>query len=59
MHVAAKFGNPKVPLAERPEFDRKIWDKGLAGIRGELPLSIKLWRRMLGVIDPTTVLRAR
>lgn len=59
MHVAAKFGNPKVPIGERPEFDRMIWDKGLAGIRGELPHSTKLWRRVLGVIDPTTVLRAR
>ena len=59
LHVAAKFGNPKVPLAERPEFDRKVWDKGLAGLRGEIPLSTKLWRRVLGAIDPTTVLRSR
>ncbi|MFO7566740.1 MAG: transglutaminase domain-containing protein [Enhygromyxa sp.] len=59
MHVAAKLGDPKVPISERPEFDSKVWDRGLAGIRGELPLSTKLWRRALGVIDPTTVLRAR
>jgi protein-glutamine gamma-glutamyltransferase len=59
MHVAAKFGDPRVPQAERPEFDRKLWDRQLAGVRGELPLSIELWRRLLGVIDPTTILRAR
>ena len=59
MHVAAKFGDPRVPLAERPEFDRKQWDRQLAGVRGELPLSIKLWRRILGAVDPSTVLRAR
>jgi hypothetical protein len=59
MHVAAKMGNPSVPMPQRPEFDRKRWELGLAGIRGELPLSSKLWRRALGVIDPTTILRAR
>jgi transglutaminase-like putative cysteine protease len=59
MHVAAKMGNPKVPMPQRPEFDRRRWELGLAGLRGELPHSIKLWRRVLGAIDPTTILRAR
>jgi hypothetical protein len=59
MHVAAALGDPSVPMRERPEFDTSIWHKGLAGVRGELPLSAPLWRRALGVIDPTTVLRAR
>jgi transglutaminase-like putative cysteine protease len=59
MHVAAKMGNPKVPMPQRPEFERRRWELGLAGLRGELPHSIKLWRRVLGVIDPTTILRAR
>ena len=59
MHVAAKMGNPNVPMPQRPEFDRQRWELGIAGLRGELPLSIKLWRRVLGVIDPTTILRAR
>ncbi|PRQ04635.1 Protein-glutamine gamma-glutamyltransferase [Enhygromyxa salina] len=59
MHVAAAMGDPSVPIAERPEFDAKVWRKGLAGLRGELPLSAPLWRRVLGILDPTTVLRAR
>jgi protein-glutamine gamma-glutamyltransferase len=59
MHVAAALGDPSIPMRERPEFDTSIWHKGLAGVRGELPLSAPLWRRALGIIDPTTVLRAR
>ncbi|PRQ04582.1 transglutaminase-like domain-containing protein [Enhygromyxa salina] len=59
MHVAAALGDPSVPMPERPEFNTNVWHEGLAGIRGELPLSAPLWRRALGVIDPTTVLRAR
>jgi len=59
MHVAAAFGDPRVPIAARPEFDTKLWAKGLANVRGELPHSAPLWRRLLGVLDPTTVLRSR
>jgi hypothetical protein len=59
MHVAAKLGDPSVPMSQRPEFDPKVWDKGLSTIRGELPLSTPLWRRVLGLLDPTTVLRSR
>jgi transglutaminase-like putative cysteine protease len=59
MHVAAKLGDPSVPMSQRPEFDPKVWDKGLSTIRGELPLSTPLWRRVLGALDPTTVLRSR
>lgn len=59
MHVAAAMGNPQIALAERPEFDPSFWKKGLVTLRGELPLSIPLWRRLLGVLDPTTVLRSR
>jgi transglutaminase-like putative cysteine protease len=59
MHVAAKLGDPSVPMSQRPEFDPKVWDKGLSTIRGELPLSTPLWRRALGALDPTTVLRSR
>ena len=59
MHVAAAMGNPQVPIAERPEFDATFWKKGLASVRGELPLSTPLWRRLLGLLDPTTVLRSR
>jgi hypothetical protein len=36
-----------------------VWDKGLSTIQGELPLSTPLWRRVLGLLDPTTVLRSR
>ncbi|MFV8753853.1 transglutaminase-like domain-containing protein [Nannocystaceae bacterium ST9] len=59
MHVAAAMGNPQVPIGERPEFDAAFWKKSLASVRGELPLSIPLWRRLLGILDPTTVLRSR
>lgn len=59
MHVAARFGDPRRELGERPEFDPRVWEKGLRDIRAELPLSIPRWRRVLGVLDPTTVLRAR
>jgi hypothetical protein len=59
MHVAAKLGDPSVPMSQRPEFDPKVWDKGISTIRGELPLSTPLWRRVLGLLDPTTVLRSR
>jgi transglutaminase-like putative cysteine protease len=59
MHVAAVMGNPEVPIQERPEFDPAFWKKALASVRGELPLSTPPWRRLLGILDPTTVLRAR
>lgn len=59
MHVAAALGDPDVPLEERPEFDPGVWERGLAGVRGELPHSVPVWRRVLGVVDPTTSLRAR
>jgi hypothetical protein len=59
MHVAAKLGDPSVPMSQRPEFDPKVWDKALSTIRGELPLSTPPWRRLLGLLDPTTVLRSR
>lgn len=59
MHVAAAMGNPQVPIQERPEFDAAFWKKALASVRGELPLSTSPWRRVLGYLDPTTVLRAR
>jgi hypothetical protein len=51
MHVAAAMGNPEVPMHERPEFDAAFWKKA--------PLSTPPWRRLLGFLDPTTVLRAR
>ncbi len=59
MHVAAAMGNPQLPMHERPEFDAKLWKQSLASARGELPHSVPLWRRVLGWIDPTTVLRSR
>ena len=59
MHVAASFSDPRRPVAERPEFDPQVWERGLRDVRAELPLSIPLWRRVLGVLDPSTVLRAR
>jgi transglutaminase-like putative cysteine protease len=59
MHVAAKMGDPSVRMSERPEFDPKVWDASLTKIRGELPLSTPPWRRLLGLLDPTTVLRTR
>src|SRR5690606_33865873 len=59
MHVAAAFGDPRVPLGDRPEFDVALWTKGLASIRGELPHSAPLWRRILGALDPSCVLRSR
>lgn len=59
MHVAAAMGDPQVAMAERPEFDVGFWKSGLASVRGELPLSLPLWRRLLGFIDPTTALRSR
>jgi transglutaminase-like putative cysteine protease len=59
MHVASVMGNPQVAITERPEFEPGFWKKGLTSLRGELPHSIPLWRRVLGWLDPTTVLRAR
>ncbi len=59
MHVAAAFGDPRVPAAARPEFDPAVWERGLASVRGELPHSVPRWRRVLGGLDPSTVLRGR
>ncbi|MCA9696998.1 MAG: transglutaminase domain-containing protein, partial [Myxococcales bacterium] len=59
MHVAAALGNPKVAMSERAEFTPAVWQRALAAVRGELPHSTPLWRRALGLLDPTTVLRVR
>ena len=58
MHSAAAFGDPRVPTGERREYDPAAWTSALAAVRGELPHSVPRWRRLLGLLDPTTVLRS-
>jgi transglutaminase-like putative cysteine protease len=59
MHVAAKYGNPNTPLDRRPEFDVARWREARIAFRRELSAHTPGWRRLFGLVDPTTLYRTR
>jgi hypothetical protein len=59
LHVAARLGNPEADPKSRTELDRNAWrDLGRA-VRREVRSTIKLWRRLVGVLHPVSFLDAR
>jgi hypothetical protein len=59
LHVAARLGNPAADPKGREELDRNAWrDLGRA-VRSEVRSTIKLWRRLVGVLHPVAFLDAR
>ena len=59
MNMAARFGDPRVTLDQRPEFSRQRWRDGLKQLRRELPTTARWWRRLLGLLNPLTIFDAR
>ena len=59
MNVAARFADPKVPLGERPEYSLASWRGELGTFRRELRQHSKLWRRLLGLLDPASFFASR
>ena len=59
MNVAARFAPPAAPLDQRPEFSDQHWRDGLRGLRGEVPLASKRWRRLLGLLNPLSFFQSR
>jgi len=59
MNVAACFGNPHVPLDQRPEFSRQAWRDGLKQLKRQIPGTARWWRRLLGLFNPISFFDAR
>jgi hypothetical protein len=58
-NVAARFADPKVPLEQRPEHSRAGWRSEIGTLRRELRKGGKLWRRLLGLLDPASFFASR
>jgi hypothetical protein len=59
LHVAAKMGDPRQDPAARTELRREVWWAGLRALRTERAAAVPALRRALGLLDPTSFLRAR
>jgi len=59
LHLAAGLGDPARDEAAREELSRPRWREGLALVKREIRAGSKLWRRLLGALDPASFLRAR
>jgi len=59
MNVAARFADPSVPLEKRPEHSRERWRSELGSFRRELRQHSRLWRRLLGLLDPASFFASR
>ncbi len=59
LHVAARLGNPSAPPDSRDELDRGKWRELGRAVRREVRSTIKLWRRLLGVLHPVSFLDSR
>lgn len=56
LHLRGAFGRPQ---DDDPERDRILWTGTLARLHHELRAVTPLWRRLLGLVDPTTPYRSR
>jgi transglutaminase-like putative cysteine protease len=59
LNVAARFSAPAAPDPARPEHSRATWRDGLRTMRRELRHGTKLWRRLLGLVDPASFFASR
>ncbi len=59
LHLAAGLGDPARDIASREELSRPRWREGLALVKREIRAGSKLWRRLLGALDPASFLRSR
>jgi transglutaminase-like putative cysteine protease len=59
LHLAARLGDPARDVDARAELSRPRWREGLALVKREIRAGSKLWRRLVGALDPASFLRAR
>lgn len=59
MHQAARWGDPRVPMDQRPEFSREKWKKALAALRQERKTVSKTSRRVLHFLNPASFVQSR
>jgi len=59
LHVAARLGNPQADPASREELDRGSWRELGRSVRREVRSTIKLWRRLLGLLHPVSFMDSR
>ena len=59
LHLAAGLGDPARDVASREDLSRPRWREGLSLVKREIRAGSKLWRRLLGALDPASFLRSR
>lgn len=58
-NLAARFGAPASDLSCRGEFSPERWHEALRQMRGQLRGHTKLWRRLLGLLNPISFFYSR
>jgi transglutaminase-like putative cysteine protease len=58
-NVAARFGQPSDDLSCRQEFSVDNWREALRDHRVQLASKVKLWRRVLGLLNPISIFFSR
>ncbi len=59
MHVAARFGDPQVPVDQRKEFTLETWRQGLAALKAEVVQDTSQRRRLLYLLNPLSFFASR
>jgi len=59
MHLAAWFRSPDLELGARPELAKGTWKETLSAVKREVGRGAKLWRRVLGMLNPASFLDSK